>query len=583
MAKEFYIQKQSGTYAETLEAFGIANLLNEILSRTNQQGYKITMKDKEQGYYLVETNIDITDSLIQNLTYFQVIKFIKKVVTTEIPQGINDYFDYPKNKAIQDEYNERYKQIERIKSEEEKKSARKALNIEKVSEYGLKIDAEYNVYREICKNPYESFLKAFNNIHSNQTNFKNVIAHILNFYAEGTFLTKRIDLVDKSPTAHSIFNPTCGKGLNKDKASGPSVGPIKSNWISETMKISGAYKFMICQYTKVGSGTDFKIYVPEFNVIGFSEAQNLTFEFKKYLRQNSPIKLDIMNSCDFVISFIKHTPEYRGKVNKTIKGFHSVYQKKLGGPTKPGTVTNIGFINVPNFVDIPDSEQGQEWIEILEDQRNLISNIKEQGDAIQGLQEYRNFIGSVGASALEYFSGFSYWYAGYLMQQLAKGNRFVRTFKIEYLTKFYINMDTKELNLCEIIQNEGFQAVAKAIRKSTVTLQYIPKDQRKFEIRYGLAQQLQNKAKSKEDLATFIGEFIGTYNAETARNVEKNGGKAFRANVKDDELIKFYCLLDNNSPRLVGALLASYGFALNKKEVKEGEEIDNEEIEQEEN
>lgn len=582
MAKEFYIPKKSGTYAETLEAFGVTNLVNEIFAHNNQQGYKITIKDKKQGY-LVETNIDVTDNLIQNLPYFQVIKFIKKDANQEIPEGINDYFDYPKNKALQDEYNERYKQIQKIKSEEDKKSARKALNAEKISEYGSKIDAEYNVYREICKNPYETFLKAFNNIHSNQTNFKKIITHILNFYAGGAFQTERIDLIDKKPTAHSLFNPACGKGLNKDKASGASVGNIKSNWIPETMKILGAYKFMICQYTKVGSGTDFKIYVPEFNVIGFSEAQKLTFEFKKYLRQNSPIKLDIINSCDFMISFIKHTPEYRGKVNKAIKGFHSVYQKKLGGPTKPGTVTNIGFINIPNFVNIFDSEQGQEWIQILEDQRNLIFNIKEQGDAIQGLQEYRNFLGSVGPTASEYFANFSYWYAGYLMQQLAKGNRFVRTFKIDYLTKFYSNMDTQELNLKEIIQNDGFQAVAKAIRKSTVTLQYTPKEQRKFEIRYGLAQQLQNKAKSKEDLATFIGEFIGTYNAETARNAEKNGGKVFRANVKDDELIKFYSLLDSNPPRLVGALLASYGFALNKKEVKGNEEIDYEETEQEEN
>lgn len=589
MAKGFYIQKQSGTYAETLEAFGVANLLNEIFAHNNKQGYKITIKDKGQGY-LVETNIDITENLIQSLSFFQIIKFIKKDANQKIPEGINDYFDYPKNKAIQDEYSERYKQIEKIKPEENKKLARKELSEKKISEYGLKIDTEYTVYREICKNPYESFLKAFYNIYANQANFEQVIARILNFYAEDVFQTERIDLVDKSPTAHSLFNPTCGKGLNKDKASGASVGNVKSNWISETMKILGAYKFMICQYTKVGSGTDFKIYVPAFSVIGFSEAQKLAFEFKKYLRQNSPIKLDIINSCDFVISFIKFTPEYRGKVNKTIKGFHSVYQKKLGGPTKPGTVTNIGFISIPNFIDILDSEQGRDWIEILESQRDLISNIKEQGDAIQGLQEYRNFLGSIGASALEYFADFSYWYAGYLMSFLSalkKENENRRpyykymSFKIEYLTKFYSNMDTKELNLSRIIQNEGFQAVAKAIRKSTVTLQYTPKEQRKFEIRYGLAQQLQNKAKSKEDLATFIGEFIGTYNAETARNAEKNGGEAFRANVKDEELVKFYSLLDSNSPRLVGALLASYGFALSKKEVKENEEPDEDETEEE--
>jgi hypothetical protein len=319
-------------------------------------------------------------------------------------------------------------------------------------------------------------------------------------------------------------------------------------------------------------------------MVSLKEAKDvLLFDFKKYLKSTSPIKYDIINSIDLTAKFIKHTPEYLGKVRKTLKGFHSVYQKKLGGVDKPGTVTNIAFLNTPDFVEYNNQDEASEWIEILEQQRNLISNIKEQGDSIQGLQSYRNFLGAIGNSALEYFTDFSYWYSSYLMQQLSRENRFVRTFKKEHLNKFYKNMDTQELNLSEIIQNEGFQAVAKAIRKSTVSLQYTPKDQRQFEIRYGLAQQLQNKSKSKEDLATFIGEFIGTYNAETGRNAEKNGGKSLRANVKDEELAQFYSIADKFPSRLVGALLASYGFALTKKDAPKDEPQNDDETSQDNN
>ena len=122
-----------------------------------------------------------------------------------------------------------------------------------------------------------------------------------------------------------------------------------------------------------------------------------------------------------------------------------------------------------------------------------------------------------------------------------------------------------DFKISEIISNEGFQKVAYAIRKSTVSLQYTPKDQRKFEIRYGLAQTLQNKSKSKNDLAEFIGEFIGTYNAETARSVEKTSNY-LRANVRENELNFFYDLLDKFPSKVIGALLASYGFALAEKE-----------------
>lgn len=133
-------------------------------------------------------------------------------------------------------------------------------------------------------------------------------------------------------------------------------------------------------------------------------------------------------------------------------------------------------------------------------------------------------------------------------------------------------MIMNEFKINEIISNEGFQKVAYAIRKSTVTLQYTPKDQRKFEIRYGLAQTLQNKSKSANDLAGFIGEFIAMFNAETARYAEKSG-KALRANIRENELNMFYGLLDRYPSKVIGALLASYGFALSEKEAnKDGSE-----------
>jgi hypothetical protein len=581
MFSEFYIDKQSGTYSETLEAFGVGNLLYEILKRNNVQGIKLTIEDLDYRY-LVKPNQPITNEHIEALSYFQIFKFIKKDVNQTLPAGIpeNECFNYPANKAVQDDYKAKFAHIEKLKSEDEKKAARKKLNEEKLSEFGKRIDAEYDAYRELIKNPYTSFTKLFENAYLNQSNFQKLVRAILTKYTQQENSILNFNLSERTPTAQQLFNPNQGKGLNKGKANNASMGNLSSDWISETMKISGALSYMVCQYVKVGTSYDMKIFVPEFNQIGLKDAKDILFDFKKYLKSNSPIKLDIINSINFTINFIRHTPKYTGKVRKTLKGFHTVYQKDLG---QNKAVANIAFINTPDFIEYNNQDEAGEWIEILEQQRNLISNIKEQGDSIQGLQSYRNFLGAIGNSALEYFTDFSYWYGNYLMQQLTKGSRFVRTFKTEHLNKFYKNMDTQELNLSEIIQNEGFLAVAKAIRKSTVSLQYTPKDQRKFEIRYGLAQQLQNKSKSKEDLATFIGDFIGIYNAETGRNAEKNDGKSLRANVKDEELAQFYSIADKFPARLVGALLASYGFALTKKDTPKDEPQNDDETSQDNN
>jgi hypothetical protein len=578
MYSEFYINKKSGTYSETLEAFGVGNLVSEVLKQSNVQDFKITIKDIEYAY-LVKLNKPITQEYLQNLKYYQVIKFLKKEINQLIPDGITDIFDYPRNKAVQDEYKAESIRIEKITSDADKKAARNAFNERKLSEFGVQVDTEYDVYRELIKNPYISYSNLFENFYLHQNNFQDLILSILNYYCGKPLPTLSFNLEDDKPTSQQLFNPNQGKGLNKGKSNNASMSNLKSNWISETMKISGALSYMVCQYVKVGTSYDLKIFVPEFNEAGLKDAKDILFSFKRDIRSSSPIQLDIINSLNFTVRFIRHTQEYTGKVRKTIKGFHTVYQKDLG---QNKAVANIAFINTPDFVEYNNQDEAIEWAEILEQQRNLISNIKEQGDSVQGLQAYRNFLGGIGDSALGYFTDFSYWYGNYLMQQLTKGNKFVRTFKTEHLNKFYKNMDTQELNLTEIIQNEGFQAVAKAIRRSTVSLQYTPKDQRQFEIRYGLAQQLQNKSKSKEDLATFIGEFIGTYNAETARNVEKNGGKSFRANVKYEELIEFYSIADKYPARLLGALLSSYGFALTKKDAsKDDLSYDNSETSQE--
>jgi hypothetical protein len=577
MYKEFFIHKQSGTYAETLEAYGLANLINEILQRSDIAGRKIIIEDKGLNY-LVSSNKEINEEMLDKLSYFQVVNFLINKTTTPIPNGISktDCFDYPAQKAEQDNYKKQYEKIDKNKSlsADDQKKAKKVLAEQKLSEFGQKIDVEYDVYRELIKNPYTSFTKLYNNFYKNQINFPDLLKEILAHYSQIKSPKRSFKLEDEKPTSQQLFNPNQGKGLNKGKANNASMGNLKSSWITETMKISGGLKMMCVQYVKVGSSYDLKIYVPDFKQIQFNKAIELIKEFKRYLKSASPVKLDILNIIDLIIQFIKATPEYnKEKVKNTIQGFHSVYQKDLG---QNKAVANIAFINTPVFVEYTNKQEGKEWIDILQSQRAIITSIEEMGDSIQGLQHYRNFLGSTGRNALGYFARFSHWYAPYLMQKLDKEKYYVKPFQIETLNKFYTNMDNKELNLSEIIENEGFKAVASAIRKSTVTLQYTPKENRKFEIRYGLAQQLQNKSKSKEDLATFIGEFIGTYNAETARNAEKNGGKTFRSNVKDEELIQFYALLDKNPPRLVGALLASYGFALNKKESLKTETIKDE-------
>ena len=576
----FKIEKRTGTYAELLETYGLANLLSKIFDRLNLSDADIIISDKGL-YYEVSTDTSISDELIDKLSYFPFYKYIKQKPETNVSQ-YSDYYDYPVQREWKKErqvlLNQIYKEFQGKEKKEERE--RRIDEVERIFENQKCVDSALDVYAQIITpNNFPSFEKIYHNLFSNKELFNQFIHEIVYTYSTDNYINKEFDKMiknisfNKSVTATQLYNPNQGQGLNKPKADGLNRKNFDSSWISESMKISGSISDMICQLVKVGSSYDLKVFVPEYKQVNQRFKTTLIPSFKKYLKGNTPIEIDILNILLLTQLVIEHSglTGRRKKVKDLVAGLHSVYQKDLG---QNKAVVNIGFIQVPSFIEIGDKEENQIWIDILQEQRQIIGNIKELGDTTQGLLSYRNFISG---SDINSFFKFSYWYAIYLSTQLSN-KKYARAFSIETLNKFYKCMESNELKLVEIISNVGFKAVAGAIRKSTVTLQYTPKESRKYDVRYGVAQTLQNKAKSKEDLAEFIGEFVALYNSETARQAEKSGS-SLRTSVRENELIEFYTLLDKYPSKLVGALLSSYGFALPAKEQQKSddtEEIDTE-------
>lgn len=578
---KFKIEKRTGTYSDLLETYGFANLLSKIFDQVNLSDTEVSISDKGL-YYEVSTNTALSDEMLEKLSYFPLFRYIKQKPETDISQ-FSDYFDYP----IQKEWKkERQKLLLQVYSEcagKEKKieKDRRIQEVEHIYQNEKRIDSALDVYAQInSPNNFPSFEKLYQNLRNNKELFTLIVTEIIHSYGDELYNSKDFEKkiknlsFSKTVTATQLYNPNQGQGLNKPKADGLNRKNFDSSWISESMKVSGALSDMICQLVKVGSSYDLKVFVPEYKQINYRYKDSLMPKFKKHLKGNTPIEIDIMNILLLTQMVIEHSGLMgrRKKVKDIVAGLHSVYQKDLG---QNKAVVNIGFIQVPNFIEIGSKEENQIWIEILQEQRQIIGSIKELGDTTQGLLLYRNFISG---SEINSFFKFAYWYAIYLSSQLSN-KKYSRAFSIETLNQFYKCMDTNELKLSEIISNVGFNAVAGAIRKSTVTLQYTPKESRKYDVRYGVAQTLQNKSKSKKDLAEFVGEFIALYNSETARQAEKSGN-SLRVSVKENELIEFYTLLDSFPSKLVGALLASYGFALKAKDAAKPDEQEDSLIEE---
>ncbi|MBB3186020.1 hypothetical protein [Microbacter margulisiae] len=560
MYSTFKVKKNTGTYADTIEAFGVANLISEIQSRANLNWPRLLLEDKGL-YYEITSKPEIQIEQIKGLTYFP---FFKYVIRDSFETLEENDFNYPQQRELKKERQEliqkAYKEFAgKDKSEQLKLRLRE---IERIYEEEKYISPQLDVYSQIVTpNNFVGFDKLYRNVSSNKEAFSEIIKAILDYYSDQKveLKTKNLTDFDDSVTALQIYNPTTGKGQNKGKASGASAGPVKLNWISETMKISGALTNMLCQLVKVGSSYDMKVVVPDFKKAEYNKQKQIALAFKKNIKGNTPLKVDILNLLIVNKQLIECSDEYFNfKASNVLTGLHSTYQKDLG---QNKAVVNIAELQTPDFIEFNTEDEAKDWVEFLKEQINIIGSIEELGDATQGLIAYRTFLTS---SHFQSWEKFIFWYAEHIMSNISK-SKYALPFKVSSLNKFFNNTTMSDFKITEIISNEGFQKVAYAIRKSTVTLQYTPKEQRKFEIRYGLAQILQNKSKSAPDLAEFIGEFISTFNAETARYAEKTG-QALRANIRENELRQFYELLDKYPSKVVGALLASYGFALTEKE-----------------
>ena len=550
----FVVNKKSNTYADSLEAYGLCNLLHKILAQLNENDvdivirdyyayYEITLTKQEQLYSLTEEQLD-------GLEYFQLFKFVRQKEDTDV-RSIDDFYDYARIK----------KDIDAIKKSEKAGQLSKQESARAQKEKRDEIGPNYYVVQLMAGNYFKNLSTLFLHFHLNKENFVNGIKCILSNYSMDK--KQKLEFPTTKSTKVQLYNPSCGKGSNSNKAMYNNEN-INSEWIVSTLQISGAQSDMVCKCID----KDYKISVPAFIEIKYSAKEKVIDAFYKKNKGGGSIQSDILNALCLTETLLLHDglTVNRRKIRSVVSGLQVAYQKNLG---KQNGITNICFIGLPEFITVSSRKENNSWLKYVQEQINVVQNLAEKKH-YDGLALYRDFLSD---SSVNNFHAFTFWYARYSMSQLYK-QKYVQSISKTSLNQLYSNMEAKDLNLEEIVKNEGLQAVADAIRKSTVSLQRIEKSKRKYEIRYGLAQKLQIASNSKEDLATFVADFAMTYNAETARvyerdhkdNPEKDSRDSgwIRTPIAKNELESFYQLLSAYPPKLIGGLLGAYGFASNE-------------------
>jgi len=116
--------------------------------------------------------------------------------------------------------------------------------------------------------------------------------------------------------------------------------------------------------------------------------------------------------------------------------------------------------------------------------------------------------------------------------------------------------------LSKILETPGFQNIAYAIRQATVTAQYRKQQgDRRYDVRYGLGQQLARKAAYPNEFIAELADFLAKYNAENAQVMEKRPGP-YRRSIRTSDIDDIVALIDEfGDSRLICNLLVAYGYA----------------------
>jgi hypothetical protein len=573
----YYVNKQTGTFADTLAAYGLATLLDGVLEGgVGPQGGKEARLYDRGPYYEVRLSPALQEQWVSSCRYFAPASYILTAKNkAKTPQGI-PVFDYEANKQRNNDYWEMRK---KLKGEADSKAALDD-NSALAALAALKPSPDWPAYAIVNQmSAITAYNEAMIRWHQGRDLFPNILRLVLRLFAtlpndvEGAMagwddLAKQAGWPGKaSITASQVFNPSLGKGQNRTKADKVEMGNVDSFWLLEYLKYLGMFRCGVPKVIKDPNprNKDRKTYVLAPVNMSLSANQAIFRDFQESLYQDAAVKMDISAALIYTRCFLSYCEQARaGELDifghgpeDFVAGLHTAYYKYLGSSA---AVMNLSFINLPHWMRIQTPEDVQNYKEVIAEHEAILHPLDEgKSEVYTLLCLYRDFLSGRDWDA---FFDFAAGYGRFLMAELEAKHYWVKPFTPENLRRLIMSSDE---NLSPILESEGFQNVAEAIRRSTVTPQYIGRSNSLYDVRYGLGQDLKRKAHYKDDFLVALSDFMQSYNAENARKFESTG-QQMRKNIQTTDITEIVRLVDTYGAKSVCNLLVAFGYAKSPKE-----------------
>ncbi len=536
---KFFVYKETGTFSDTLECLGLADILEVILSRVSEDEDQEVIIEEKNELFLLKSDLSFSQKNLSKINFFDFMPYVTK--KNEDVSKLNWYFiNYKEQAEIKEKYS-------KLKKEDREKSE-------------IIPRPDFDIIRLYSN--IDSYRKAFTNLKNLKQNFHAFIFYILKYYSNS--INKReivLEELKSSLQKNKIklepvnvsqdINPDKGRGANQPKANSVKPKSFKIIWFRQLLRFTGGWSGFISRYYK----KDYKNYVIVPSLISSDERKNVFEKFKKSIYGSTIIKTEILMILKLTSNLLVHKKEntdfYGFNPCDSIKGLQYSYYKNLG---KRPAVTDIGFLGLPNFINIKNKNDIINWLSLIKEHEKIIGNSEvneNHSSNILMLQYYREFLSG---SELKFFFEFYYKYIAFLMRAKTKYLKPFSTTNLELL------MSTKS-KYQEIYSNKGFIAIAEAIRKSTIEPAIRQKNK---EIHFGLSHKIKIASRNKDSFVKEVSDFVQKYNESIM--LKDFHDKEHSKYVTTEELIAFLSLLDTwVSSELLASILVAFGYSRNPK------------------
>ena len=387
-------------------------------------------------------------------------------------------------------------------------------------------------------------------------------------------------------TSNGLFSPSQIKGFNKLKPQGITRGSMPVDAFKEWLRYQGYWR---CANV-VSDRDNIRVYAPIPMRLAPRIIERISLRLEKRSLIGCGPKSDVLATIALASLLIEHSEEYHamgvepfpglslraGEMPANlVSGLYVTHYTKIS--RQAYGVQSIGVLALPGWFPIYSGEDADYWLAILDEHQRVVRGLQEnRSDEIGLLVAYRRFLQKRSQDAIAALLEFMDQYGRFVMRvngtRLTGRTRWITRFTNNHLRRILMGTEGQ---LLDIINNTGFEAVARAVRQATVTAQNKKARGKDVwrEIRYELLHDLHRTRKVPGTaFIECVTDFISRYNYEKARRRETTKNlKAAPANVSDEELKSFLSLVDQRGATLVGALLGAYGTCKEKWEKEETE------------